>query len=246
MTIIFHVADVIIAADALPVLVPYHELNLMIISYRHTCCKISCITSTVRTTSHLWKQKDFLFLVSRFVALLDSLIWNRKQIDNYKLTPKSYNYVHIPYTRTFSSNQQIRHNKHKNKMTRLIFTSAMCIALLAATSDAFAPAFVAPHRHSFPAVYTPGSHLPTGSTRVRSTALQMNLFDRFTRVAKSNLNNILKTLEDPEKIMSQALEDMQVSFCWKFDHVLFSHIDHSWTHLIVVAFVVVVDAKRMI
>jgi phage shock protein A len=45
----------------------------------------------------------------------------------------------------------------------------------------------------------------------QSVALQMNLFDRFTRVAKSNLNNILKNLEDPEKIMSQALEDMQVS-----------------------------------
>jgi PspA/IM30 family len=43
-----------------------------------------------------------------------------------------------------------------------------------------------------------------------STSLSMNLFDRFSRVAKSNLNNILKTLEDPEKIMTQALEDMQV------------------------------------
>jgi hypothetical protein len=43
-------------------------------------------------------------------------------------------------------------------------------------------------------------------------ALQMNLFDRFSRVAKSNLNNILKNLEDPEKIMTQALEDMQVRF----------------------------------
>ena len=42
----------------------------------------------------------------------------------------------------------------------------------------------------------------------------MNLFDRFSRVAKSNLNNILKNLEDPEKIMTQALEDMQVSY-WK-------------------------------
>ncbi|EED94976.1 predicted protein [Thalassiosira pseudonana CCMP1335] len=37
----------------------------------------------------------------------------------------------------------------------------------------------------------------------------MNLFDRFTRVAKSNINNVLKSLEDPEKIMNQALEDMQ-------------------------------------
>mmetsp|Transcript_3470 Transcript_3470/g.7942 ORF Transcript_3470/g.7942 Transcript_3470/m.7942 type:complete len:298 (-) Transcript_3470:196-1089(-) len=42
-----------------------------------------------------------------------------------------------------------------------------------------------------------------------TTALSMNLFDRFTRVAKSNLNNVLKGLEDPEKIMSQAVEDMQ-------------------------------------
>jgi phage shock protein A len=38
----------------------------------------------------------------------------------------------------------------------------------------------------------------------------MNLFDRFVRVAKSNVNNILKNLEDPEKIMNQAVEDMQV------------------------------------
>ena len=39
----------------------------------------------------------------------------------------------------------------------------------------------------------------------------MNLFDRFQRVAKSNIKNVLKSLEDPEKIMSQAVEDMQVS-----------------------------------
>lgn len=37
----------------------------------------------------------------------------------------------------------------------------------------------------------------------------MNLFDRFTRVAKSNLNNIVKSLEDPEKVMNQAVEEMQ-------------------------------------
>jgi phage shock protein A len=42
-----------------------------------------------------------------------------------------------------------------------------------------------------------------------STTLSMNLFDRFTRVAKSNINNVLKSLEDPEKIMNQAVEDMQ-------------------------------------
>ena len=44
----------------------------------------------------------------------------------------------------------------------------------------------------------------------RNTALSMNLFDRFQRVAKSNINNVLKNLEDPEKILNQAVEDMQV------------------------------------
>ena len=39
----------------------------------------------------------------------------------------------------------------------------------------------------------------------------MNLFDRFARVAKSNLNELANKLEDPEKIMDQAIEEMQVS-----------------------------------
>jgi len=43
-----------------------------------------------------------------------------------------------------------------------------------------------------------------------STIMQMNLFDRFSRVAKANLNNVLKNMEDPEKILNQAMEDMQV------------------------------------
>jgi len=42
-----------------------------------------------------------------------------------------------------------------------------------------------------------------------SSCLHMNLFDRFTRVAKANVNNILKSMEDPEKILNQAVEDMQ-------------------------------------
>lgn len=49
----------------------------------------------------------------------------------------------------------------------------------------------------------------SASSSSSSSALCMNLFDRFSRVAKANVNNILKNLEDPEKIMNQALEDMQ-------------------------------------
>jgi hypothetical protein len=70
--------------------------------------------------------------------------------------------------------------------------------LLVATASAFT---VVPHSS-----FVSRPRVPSSS----STALQMNLFDRFTRVAKSNLNNILKNLEDPEKIMTQAVEDMQV------------------------------------
>jgi len=108
-------------------------------------------------------------------------------------------------------------------MTKFILTSAMCVALtMMATSQAFTPAFVT-SRNALPAVYQPGHNLPAAgvvSSRSSNTALQMNLFDRFSRVAKSNLNNILKNLEDPEKIMNQALEDMQVSqthcsFCYR-------------------------------
>merc|ERR1711937_867687 len=42
-----------------------------------------------------------------------------------------------------------------------------------------------------------------------ATALQANFFDRFFRVSKASANRILQSLEDPEKIMDQALEDMQ-------------------------------------
>mmetsp|Transcript_38281 Transcript_38281/g.70691 ORF Transcript_38281/g.70691 Transcript_38281/m.70691 type:complete len:323 (-) Transcript_38281:12-980(-) len=43
----------------------------------------------------------------------------------------------------------------------------------------------------------------------RNGDMSMNLIDRFVRVAKGNMNNVLKNLESPEKIMNQAMEDMQ-------------------------------------
>lgn len=35
------------------------------------------------------------------------------------------------------------------------------------------------------------------------------MFDRFVRVVSSNVNNVIKGLEDPEKILDQAVNDMQ-------------------------------------
>ena len=89
-------------------------------------------------------------------------------------------------------------------MVRFTLATTLALAASFTTTQAFTPVMV-PARSSFTGTSV---GLPASSTS--STMLQMNLFDRFQRVAKSNLNNILKGLEDPEKIMNQALEDMQV------------------------------------
>ena len=39
--------------------------------------------------------------------------------------------------------------------------------------------------------------------------LLMNLFQRFTKVVASNVNQFVSSLEDPEKILGQAVDDMQ-------------------------------------
>mmetsp|Transcript_2486 Transcript_2486/g.5262 ORF Transcript_2486/g.5262 Transcript_2486/m.5262 type:complete len:299 (+) Transcript_2486:144-1040(+) len=72
-------------------------------------------------------------------------------------------------------------------------------------------ASLAPSAHAFSTTssFTRQAPCHSLSPSYRSTALSMNLFDRFSRVAKSNINNVLKSLEDPEKIMTQAVEDMQ-------------------------------------
>eukprot|EP00339_Tiarina_fusa_P022872 CAMPEP_0117085846 /NCGR_PEP_ID=MMETSP0472-20121206/60307_1 /TAXON_ID=693140 ORGANISM="Tiarina fusus, Strain LIS" /NCGR_SAMPLE_ID=MMETSP0472 /ASSEMBLY_ACC=CAM_ASM_000603 /LENGTH=351 /DNA_ID=CAMNT_0004815185 /DNA_START=94 /DNA_END=1152 /DNA_ORIENTATION=- len=99
--------------------------------------------------------------------------------------------------------------------------------VLAAAHPNSATAFVAPHRNlSPPAVVldppaafhhtTRGAGSPAttiaSSTTARpssTTALHSNLFDRFFRVARGNLNTALSRFEDPEKVMDQALVDMQ-------------------------------------
>ena len=37
----------------------------------------------------------------------------------------------------------------------------------------------------------------------------MNIFERFGRVAKANINELLNKMEDPEKVMNQAVDDLQ-------------------------------------
>lgn len=56
-----------------------------------------------------------------------------------------------------------------------------------------------------------GFHLsPMRQTRrISTSSLKMNLADRFFRVVKANVNGLLGSLEDPEKILEQAVNDMQ-------------------------------------
>lgn len=49
----------------------------------------------------------------------------------------------------------------------------------------------------------------THSRRVSRSTVSMNMFERFSRVVSSNVNSVLKGLEDPEKVIEQAVLDMQ-------------------------------------
>lgn len=45
--------------------------------------------------------------------------------------------------------------------------------------------------------------------RGRTALYSDNLFDRFVRVAKSNVNKVIQGMEDPEKVLDQAVDEMQ-------------------------------------
>ena len=56
---------------------------------------------------------------------------------------------------------------------------------------------------------SPNRYRMTSNIRITRTHLKMNIADRFFRVIKSNVNGLLSGLEDPEKIIDQAVTDMQ-------------------------------------
>jgi len=69
--------------------------------------------------------------------------------------------------------------------------------------------FLAASNEKKDGLYYPISSGPGIATSRGNTALQMALFDRFMRVSKANLNKVLSSMEAPEKIINQAVEDMQ-------------------------------------
>eukprot|EP00903_Cladosiphon_okamuranus_P010003 g9488.t1 len=106
------------------------------------------------------------------------------------------------------------------RSTPVAVAAALALSASSAPSGVtFVDGFVVPPSASAIARTTQGAGIVSAQSPVReapwrgnrrsSTALRMNLADRFLRVAKANLNNILQTWEDPEKLLEQAVEDMQ-------------------------------------
>lgn len=50
---------------------------------------------------------------------------------------------------------------------------------------------------------------PRDAARTSRSPAQMNLFDRFFRVVRANVNQVVSGMEDPEKILNQTVSDMQ-------------------------------------
>jgi phage shock protein A len=84
----------------------------------------------------------------------------------------------------------------------LVLLSAIVSSAVYHNTQAFAPV----HNSASNRLAAPSQVMVDSAS---ATALHANLFDRFTRVVNANLNNVLKNFEDPEKVMTQALEDMQ-------------------------------------
>eukprot|EP00177_Eucheuma_denticulatum_P003317 GFKZ01005991.1.p1 GENE.GFKZ01005991.1~~GFKZ01005991.1.p1 ORF type:complete len:299 (-),score=57.23 GFKZ01005991.1:922-1818(-) len=73
-------------------------------------------------------------------------------------------------------------------------------ATLTSTASAFAG-----RRMGRPCSYGPAIR----RTRASRSVIQMNLFDRFFRVIRANVNQAVSGMEDPEKILNQTVTDMQ-------------------------------------
>ena len=101
--------------------------------------------------------------------------------------------------------------------------ATLCAIVLGAiASEAFVPTFIPTTASGTTTGHAPSSFAgtqvpvrPLGTTT--STSLSMmgggngNLFDRFSRVIRSNMNKFVASIENPEKVIVQAVDDMQVN-----------------------------------
>jgi hypothetical protein len=97
-------------------------------------------------------------------------------------------------------------------MLRSLLTIAVASSLFASAAG-FAPSFVPSLRaNNAQTSFVSRSLLPTSVSDRRRTclAVNMNIGERFFRLVKANVNEMLNKAEDPEKMLTTIVEDMQV------------------------------------
>lgn len=94
-------------------------------------------------------------------------------------------------------------------MKTVCCAGTLATVLLSTVGVAPSDAFLAPNPNFVAGHAPPPPTLSAASSARPATALNANLVDRFFRVARGNLNSVLSKFEDPEKVMDQALNDMQ-------------------------------------
>ena len=87
----------------------------------------------------------------------------------------------------------------------------LSLSLLLGAAEAYAPHALAARAGAAPppqcAAGGRPAVLPAG--RRASGGAAMNLGERFVRLVKSNVNQVISNHEDPEKVLEQAVADMQ-------------------------------------
>ena len=101
----------------------------------------------------------------------------------------------------------------------MIVRTLVSLSLLLGAAEAYAPHAAARAGAAPPsqcaAVGRPAVHPAVGRPAVlpaghrASGGAAMNLGERFVRLVKSNVNQVISNLEDPEKVLEQAVADMQ-------------------------------------
>ena len=91
----------------------------------------------------------------------------------------------------------------------VIATSSLAF-LGSSGSEAFAPVTPVGTRSTISAQNLRSNHGSPPYATATSLAMKGNLVDRFVRVFNANVNKFVSGLEDPEKVIVQAVDDMQV------------------------------------
>jgi len=91
----------------------------------------------------------------------------------------------------------------------LVFSMMIRLLLLASSAQLAAGYVLARPVRLVPTASLSARRAVASAAPLRASPTAMNLADRFVRLVKANVNTALTSLEDPEKVLEQAVNDMQ-------------------------------------